>query len=112
MVKGALSVIAVLSAIFLAVSNVFCGDDVVLDRRDGYVLVTRGNDLYIETEDGGSSRRMTHTPDEPEISASFGKEGGYIRYLDSGYEAHIISFDSSDASKDNLAIQEQIVYGN
>lgn len=108
------SVICVMGVfvMFFSVNGYSADDVIVLDSRPGYRLVSKNNDLFIETEDGSQSSQVTNTPQIGEIAASFTPEGGYIRYLDENYEAHIVEYRKPDEAIDNLAIQEQITYNN
>jgi len=54
--------------------------DKLYDSYAGYRLVSRHNDIYLEREDGGESRRITQSLEIHEGACYFLLEGEYIVY--------------------------------
>ena len=100
--------------------------DKFLDSYEGYKLVRRHEDIYIEKTDGSESRRITHTPHVRETSAFITKDKAYIVYSEyvgwsnfwgassyrDSYKIYLVDIDGDDSTRKEISFEESHSLGN
>lgn len=85
-----------------------------LDSYNGYRVIERDSDIYLERLDGSESRRITNTPDVKESFATISKDGNYIAYNEvcgnewehQNHKYYIIKKENDDNSRKQISFEE------